>query len=172
MAAEKEAFPEVRHPLEFLEGHHDRQRLICVALERLAADPAADDAAETARMILDYFERELPLHIADEEQDLFPAMQERCDEDDGFDEMMTMLEEEHETDMDLHDRLVPMLQAIAEQRAGLQPYFSHDATAFATLQRRHLAWENGAVLPLARRTLTEADIEAMAKTMTARRRGA
>ncbi len=69
-----DAMPVVRRPLEFLEGHHDRQLLICAALEHLAEESQASDIAETARMVLDYFERELPLHVADEEEDLFPLI--------------------------------------------------------------------------------------------------
>ena len=165
--------PQVRHPLEFLEGHHDRQRLICVALETLAQEPTSKTAPETARMILAYFERELPLHIADEEKDLFPLIRERCDEDDGFDEIVAMLEEEHDSDMDLHSRLVPALKLLADQ-TGLETIdvFARDAISFATLQRRHLAWENGAVLPLARQCLSQEDLDGMAKSITARRQGA
>ena len=60
--------PEVKRAIEFLEGHDDLQRLICTALERLAQDSSGEEAVETATMILDYFEIELPLHIADEER--------------------------------------------------------------------------------------------------------
>jgi hemerythrin-like domain-containing protein len=165
-----DAMPVVRRPLEFLEGHHDRQLLICAALEHLAEEPRAADAAETARMVLDYFERELPLHIADEEEDLFPLMLTRCEEDDGFEEIVALLESEHETDFDLHDGLIPLLGSLAEGAALESPsLFARDALTFATLQRRHLSWENGAVLPLARQRLNQDDLDAMAVTMTQRR---
>jgi hemerythrin-like domain-containing protein len=163
--------PVVRRPLEFLEGHHDRQLLICAALEHLAEEVGADDAGETARMVLDYFEREMPFHIADEEDDLFPLMMQRCHEDDGFEETVAMLEAEHESDRELHDRLVPSLRVLAgghliENHA----VFARDAVSFSTLQRRHLAWENGAVLPLARQRLSEDDLVTMAEAMTRRRK--
>lgn len=162
--------PVVRRPLEFLEGHHDRQLLICAALERLADAPDAVDAGETALLVLEYFERELPFHLADEEDDLFPLMIKRCHEDDGFEETVAMLESEHESDHALHDRLVPALRvlaggAVVENHA----VFARDAISFSTLQRRHLAWENGAVLPLARRRLNDEDLEVMAAAMTRRR---
>lgn len=164
--------PVVRHPLEFLEGHHDRQLLICAALEHLAEEPEAADVAETAGMVLDYFRVELPLHIADEEEDLFPLMRARSHEDEGFEETVAMLEAEHESDLDLHDRLVPVLAVLARGIAAEQhAVFARDAISFSTLQRRHLAWENGTILPLARVCLLEADLEVMARSMTQRRKG-
>ena len=127
--------PEVKRPIEFLEGHHDRQRLICTALERLAQDSYGEEAVETATMTLDYFEIELPLHIADEEQGLFLLMRERSTEHDGFDELIVLLEAEHETDMELHERLVAALKAIAGQTAA---DISQNA-ADAVFQERRLA---------------------------------
>ena len=165
-------FPVMRRPLEFLEGHHDRQLLICAALEHLAQEPGATDAGETAQMVLDYFKREMPFHIADEEEDLFPLMLKRCHEDDGFEETVAMLEAEHESDHELHDRLVPALGVLCGGVAVEDhAVFARDAVSFSTLQRRHLAWENGAVLPLARQRLTNEDLEGMAVAMTLRRTG-
>ncbi len=47
--------------------------------------------------------------------------------------------------------------------------FPHDARAFAIFQRRHLGWENGTVLPLARKRLTDADQAELGRRMAARR---
>ncbi len=162
--------PQVRDPLEFLAGHHDRQSVMCVGLDRLAGNLHDSDARESARHILDYLRDELPLHLADEEEDLFPLMQARCQEDDGFDELHEMLEAEHDSDLSLLDRLLGPLEQLA---GGSMPadadVFARDAVSFSTLQRRHLAWENGALLPLARRRLGREDLSAMAARMTARR---
>ena len=48
---------------------------------------------------------------------------------------------------------------------------ARDAMAFATLQRRHLAWENGTILPLARQRLSAEDKAELGRRMTARRGG-
>ena len=44
-----------------------------------------------------------------------------------------------------------------------------DLRTFAEAQRRHIAWENSLVLPLARKRLTAKDLETMGRNMAARR---
>lgn len=84
--------------------------------------------------MLDYFAREMPFHIADEEDDLFPLMMQRCHEDDGFEETVAMLEAKHESDHELHDRLVSALRVLAGG-ASVENYavFARDAVSFSTL---------------------------------------
>jgi hemerythrin-like domain-containing protein len=170
--AERRAAPQIVDPIEFLFAQHDRQRVICAALDRLAAAPADVGSRETAQLILDYAAGEMPLHLADEEEDLFPRLRARCDPEDGLDNMVDQLEHEHETDSALYKRLEHALHDIA---GGTQPghpeVFASDARAFAMLQRRHLNWENGAILPLARLKLTREDLDDMRVAMAARRHG-
>jgi hemerythrin-like domain-containing protein len=155
------------YPIEFLFGEHDRQRVLCASLERLASDQTSKD---TAAMVLDYYEKELPRHVADEESDLFPMLRRRCEPDDAVGTILDLLDAEHETDFELFRRLIPGLRAIA---AGRRPddlvSFAADARAFAILQRRHLSWENGTVLPLARSRLTTEDQAELGRRMSARR---
>lgn len=161
----------IRHPIEFLFADHDRLRVVCAALERLANDCTAEDAQENAAFALSYLESELPLHIADEEQDLFPLLKRRCAPDDEIDTILALLNDEHEADQEYQLRLLEPLRSIA---AGAQPAdaveFGHAARAFSVFQRRHLAWENGTVLPLARKRLTAADQADMGRRMADRRR--
>jgi len=169
-AAKKQNAAVVRVPLEFLDGHHARQGVICAALEQLATEPAAARAAETAQLVLDYLDNEMPLHIADEEEDLFPLLLQRCGEDDELEAKFAMLRGEHEADDILLQRLQMPLREIAGHAVPVAPeVFARDAIAFATLQRRHLAWENGTILPLARQRLTAEDHSELARRMTARR---
>lgn len=161
----------IRAPLEFLTGHHDRQSAMCAGLERLARDPAAAGAAATARLLLDYLKHELPLHIADEEEDLLPLMKARCTEEDGLEAVCAQIAAEHESDVAFEACLLGPLEAIAAGGTPKRPQvFARDAVAFATLQRRHLAWENGAIIPLARRRLGPDDLARLGAAMTARRR--
>jgi len=160
-------------PIEFLFAQHDRQLVICAALERLAAAPYGAEAAESAQLILDYAEYEMPLHLADEEYDLFPRLTARCDPEDGLEAIVDMLEHEHEADSALYRCLESGLRAIAKGEApDHRDLFARDAHAFAMLQRRHLNWENGTVLPLARQKLSGEDLEGMKHAMAARRQGA
>jgi hemerythrin-like domain-containing protein len=157
----------LRHPIEFLFSEHDRQRVLCASLERLAGDPTS---AETARLVLDYYEEELPRHVADEEEDLFPLLRARCEPDDAIGTILDLLDAEHATDHEIFHRLVPGLKAIAGGgRADAPIAFSADARAFSILQRRHLAWENGTVLPMARSRLGADDQRSLARRMAARR---
>ncbi len=157
-----------RHPIEFLFKEHDRQRVICAALELLAHDCTADSAPENAALVLGYLEHEMPLHIADEEEDLFPLLTRRCAPEDEFEELVALLSSEHETDEKHCLALLAPVRAIVN---GLRPplQFAADARAFAVLQRRHLGWENSTVLPLARRCLTAADRAELGRKMAERR---
>ncbi len=159
-----------RHPIEFLFKEHDRQRVICAALELLADACTADRAPENAALVLGYLEHEMPLHIADEEEDLFPLLTRRCAPEDEIEEFVALLSSEHETDEKHYLALLAPLRAIVN---GLRPpdpvQFAADARAFAVLQRRHLGWENGTVLPLARLRLTAADRAELGRKMAERR---
>ena len=159
-----------RRPIEFLYTEHDRQRVLCAALERLAANPRAPDAREVAAQIVDYCQSRLGPHYSDEEKDLFPMLRLRAEPDDGIGTILDMLCEEHAADDELLKRLIGPLRAIAE-RAPLadEAAFRADAQAFSVLQRRHLAWENGTILPLARRRLKPADEAELGRRMAARR---
>ena len=159
-----------RHPLEFIFAEHDRQRIACAALERLAGNLDAADARDNAAFVLGHLETDLPLHIADEERDLFPLLRERCLADDQIEEMLTLLHDEHDED-DGH--CVALLGPLREIAGGDRPAdaitFVARARAFASFQRRHLGWENGTILPLAERRLNDDDRAALGTAMAARR---
>jgi hemerythrin-like domain-containing protein len=119
-----------------------------------------------------YAAGEKPLQLADEQKDLFPRLIARCDPVDGLDNMVDQLEHEHETDSALYKRLEHELKVIAGGQVPRHPeVFASDARAFAMLQRRHLNWENGTILPLARQKLTPEDLDEMRVAMAARRHG-
>ncbi len=159
-----------RHPIEFLFKEHDRLLEILATLELLAHDCTADRAPENAALVLGYLEHEMPLHIADEEEDLFPLLTRRCAPEDEIDELVALLSSEHETDEKHYLALLAPLRAIVNGRPPPNPMqFAADARAFAVLQRRHLGWENGTVLPLARRRLTAADMAELGRKMAERR---
>lgn len=159
-----------RRPLEFLFTEHDHQRVMCAALARLAEDPAEPDAADNARAILGYLRDRLGHHYGDEEHDLFPLLRLRADPDDGLGAILDLLHDEHVADDGLLKVLLGPLAAIASGRAPEDIVaFKAAANAFSVLQRRHLAWENGTVLPLARRCLTAEDQRELGRRMAARR---
>lgn len=171
-AAELEPIPEnlLREPVEYFYAEHFRQRCLCVALDEVMASPSDPRVPKRAAAILEFLEHELPRHIEDEEQTLFPMLRLRCKAEDRIDQILGLLCEEHERDDVLGAALMAGLRRIAAGTASPSwDAFWRAATAFSETQRRHLAWENAVVLPLVRKRLNVADMVALGRAMAARR---
>ena len=157
-------------PLEAIRLEHDLQLLLCERLLKLANDQEVGSVAQVAETLLAYLTSDLPLHAMDEEEDLFPLLKLRCHPGDGFDAVLAQLEFEHSVDKVLAHHIVIDLKEIAGARAlSSSMRFFADLRSFAECQRRHLAWENGVVLPLAGKRLTPPDLAEMGRNMAARR---
>lgn len=158
-------------PIEFIRQEHSRQFEICDQLEDLpnALDSMLD--LDWARSIQSFLFKDLPMHVEDEELDLFPILSERCSGYEGFDLMLSQLTSEHQLDLDLVEPIKAELQVILEAGAPRnRGRLLMHLRAFAETQRRHLLWENRIVLPLAEKHLTVGDREALSAKLTARRR--
>jgi iron-sulfur cluster repair protein YtfE (RIC family) len=158
-----------REPIDCLYADHFRLRVICGLLARLAGDDVADTAADIAPAVIAYLERDLPMHIADEE-DLLPLLCARCDPADNIDAAAATLQEEHRNELRLGEALLPGLKRIAadpgpEQRATI----GRQLAGIADDMRRHMVKEECLVLPLAKRRLLPADMTAIGRRMAARR---
>jgi hemerythrin-like domain-containing protein len=151
-------------------AEHERIRRCCEQLTRLAEDPGAEDAAEISAQILDYIENELPMHVADEEEDLFPLLKQASPTDERLMSVLELLRVEHQDDVEYGRTLREPLRLIS---AGLPPadgaMFAQYARTFSMLQRRHQALENNVVLPAAFENLTPADKAELGRKMAARR---
>ena len=160
-------------PLDALLAEHFRQRTMCDLLDRLAADLSDLRAAELAHTILTYLREQLPLHILDEERDLFELLRDRTLATEAIEEAFAQMRREHEEDARVAGLVISGLERLA---AGGQPddgmEFSAAARAFAEAQRRHVAYENNRILPLARTRLTRKDLNRLSRRMAARRRPA
>jgi iron-sulfur cluster repair protein YtfE (RIC family) len=64
-------------PIEFILEEHDRQLEVCALLEDLLATPDSQLQPQSALPLLEYLTKDLPTHIEDEEQDLFPLLASR-----------------------------------------------------------------------------------------------
>ena len=167
--------PSLDEPLEMLEACHDRIEAQLKTLERLVPHLAAHgndgQAQQAALAILRYFDRAGPNHHEDEEKDLFPTLRQRVSADDS--EATQSLIDELLRD---HAQMALALAAVRQQLHPLangQPDGTLDAASvqrLATLYRQHIDKENQRLLPLARRTLSAADIATLSQHMTARRR--
>ena len=171
--AEKiEAIPEnlFREPVDYLYADHFRQRVVCGLLDEIAGDHEAARVPEIAGLVLDYLLRDLPQHVADEEQDLFPRLRARCRPEDEVERILMLLSEEHARDQEVVLALPAGLRSLVEGRPLPQPeLFVQAASTFAECQRRHLAWEEGVIFPLARKRLQPDDLAELGRNMAARR---
>ncbi len=157
-------------PIDFILHEHDRQVEICDALETLISVLDLEPVRARAGALLHFLTVDLPLHIEDEELDLFPLLRARCEPSDEMAEVLDQLTLEHEEDRELASVIVADLTAL---RDGREPShmvrFHSNVRAFCELQRRHLIWENRLVLPLARGQLSVADKADLGQRMIARR---
>jgi hemerythrin-like domain-containing protein len=155
-------------PLDFLEAEHYRQRAALAHLERVRAEASPERRASLARLVLDFVINDVAAHVADEEGDLFPLLRRRCPESDGIERVLALVSAEHGRDRDLAAPVAEGL-ALCARREAPGEGFAAAVAAFVDSQRRHLAWENAFVLPLARKRLTRHDRRRLAAAMAARR---
>ena len=162
--------PELVHePLNWLFAEHYRHRQLCRLLERVGA--ATVLLREEADEVLLFLQRDMPLHLIDEEDDLFPLLRRRCLPGDDLGPMLGTLSADHRDDLERTLRLVAVLaHAVAE---GSPPGHDRESrrlfTDFALHERRHIALENAVILPIARLRLTADDLKALSRRMAARR---
>lgn len=153
-------------PLDWILKEHERQKQLCANLEKIADDLPSAVESDLVSEVLVYLRTELPAHIRDEEDYLFPLLARRVLPEDGFETIRSQLHSEHVTDECYALELSDALDEIAHGRKPTNPNtLGHMLRACFESHRRHLAWENAVVLPLARRRLTENDLETLATDM-------
>jgi len=162
------------HPIEILDGCHERILRNCELVERIAAHVASkgpDEEARTAAAgVIRYFDTAGANHHRDEEQDLFPALQHSAPsaELNAVFALIFRLRTDHKNLDALWSDMRRRLAAVAEGRdRELTPAA---ARHFAAAYKHHIALEEAELLPLARRVLDERLLKVLGGSM-ARRRG-
>ena len=159
----------LREPLVWFFAEHYRHRDVCKRL--LVLLDTVDHDADALQAIHDFLESDLPIHIIDEEDDLFPLLRRRCEPDDHIENVLGMLSGEHANDMhDAQAVKTVIAKAISEER-GLRCYSESRSVIehFCSAQKRHIAMENAVVLPIARIRITESDLQSLGQRLAARR---
>jgi len=161
----------LREPLAWFFAEHIRHRQMCGCVEEVAA--GADFDPQRIGAIVDFLRVDLPLHILDEEEDLFPLLCRRALPEDDLDQILGELLAEHRSDLDEAQRVRALLERSLTHRAtrGLDAGQLRTLIAFASQERRHLAIENAVVLPIARLRLTRDDLADLSRRLAARRAG-
>ena len=165
--------PSLDEPLEMLEACHERIEAQLKTLERLLdylpQHGADEQARQAARNVLRYFDLAGPNHHEDEERNLFPTLMARA----GAEEVAVVQALVSDLLAD-HVRMAVALDIVRQQ---LRPIADGTGAALeeaavrrlAEVYRQHIEKENRDLLPLSRRLLPPADVEALSRAMTERR---
>jgi len=156
-------------PLEFFFAEHFRHRQLCGLIDQLSTATFFD--AGPIAEVVDFLRFEAPIHIIDEEEDLFPLLRRRCLPEDELEGVLGVLSAEHKADGVLGRTVRDYLEHCLDTRAapGVSVAGRRDLAAFAAQERRHLALENAVVLPIARQRLSLEDLAGLARRLAARR---
>ena len=145
-------------PLDFLSAEHARQRALLGHLERLARKPSGAAQVAMARALAAWLACELPMHLRDEEESLYPRLGSSAGP-----VIRTLTEE---------NRAAAALRAeLSLIATGQRPSdrFTPAALDFVAGYRRHLAVEDVEVMPAARRSLSSIACKVITREMAARR---
>jgi hemerythrin-like domain-containing protein len=155
-------------PIEYLYVEHSRQRLACNLLQQQLEAKTPDPEIVTALKL--YLSRDLGLHIVDEEENLFALLRSRARPEDELENLLQQLSVEHARDEKLSNEMIGALdKMIAGEALSKRSNAYKTIAEFVTAERRHLALENGALLPIARLRLTAKDLVNLGERMAARR---
>lgn len=154
-------------PLEFIHEDHLRERQICIMLDEIADDATA--SLESVAEVVSFLSKELPLHLKDEEEDLFPLLQERCEPEDEISKVIVKLLSDHVHAAEDTPPVIAILERLGQGANELTTNERESLKEFAGHSRRHLILENAVILPFARLRLTERDLETLCLRMCQRR---
>lgn len=149
-------------PIGLIAEEHALQRELCDLLESIADGlPHSFDKA-LAVIAVSILEGSVPRHMRLEEEALFPLLRLRIPNDDSLHAALDCLEEEHERDGAALDELTDALRTAAETGSVSNPdMLGYMLRGYFDSQRRHIAWEDRVVLPVARQVLTVADLASL-----------
>lgn len=162
-----QAAPDFNDPIGLLLACHERMLGMCDLLERMVEyqqEKGVDaDMAESAKKLLNYFDTAAPHHHADEDEDLFPHLQEI----EGAGVLLKALTAQH----GLHDMLWSKLRVCLEKLAEQQECAQLGALSqtFVSAYRAHIEIENDRLLPMAAQALSDDQLKAIGASMAARR---
>ncbi len=154
-------------PLAFIHEDHLRERQICTLIDEIAHGAMPETDAVSA--VLCFLTIELPLHLKDEEEDLFPLLRRRCEPEDEIEKVIAKLLKDHGHADEDTPQVVAILEDLANEARAPKQGEKDMLLAYAAHSRRHLILENAIILPFARLRLTETDLETLYIRMCQRR---
>lgn len=149
-------------PIGLIAEEHALQRELCDLLEAIADGLPHRFDTGLAVIAVSILEGSVPRHMRLEEEALFPVLRNRVALEDPLHAALACLEEEHERDgaslVELTDGLKTAAQQGSVQNADMLGYMLR---GYFDSQRRHIAWEDRVVLPVARQVLTQGDLTSL-----------
>lgn len=155
------------HPLARIENEHAVQRALCDSLERIADGLPHSVDFPLAAAAVPLLRDSLALHMAMEEQVLFPLLRRRAEPEDNIDGILGQVKAEHEVDRALALEIAARLEEMVEARSAANPnVLGYLLRGFFETKRRHMSWENNVILRLARRRMNDDDLGLLSREMS------
>ncbi|MEI7843894.1 MAG: hemerythrin domain-containing protein [Gallionellaceae bacterium] len=164
-----EPAPSFDTPLEMLLACHGRIQAQCATLKKLILHLPKQgcdvQAQQAATNILRYFDSAGVYHHQDEEIDLFPLL--LATNSTAANNLISRLLDEHQAMEAAWQTLCPLLSGVIT--GSLIAFDNAAAEHFIDVYDRHIALENGQLLPLAKQFLAAEQLAQLGRSMAARR---
>ena len=161
MENDEHSDPAKEELLACIEKEHQAERNLCDMLERIADNMLEPLDTELARTGIVTLRRCLKRHVALEETYLYPVLTKRLCPDGLAENLLEHIRCEHTTDESLaHDTADQLELALERGRVENPEMLGYMLRGFFECRRRHIAWEDAIVLPLARLRLSAMDFRA------------
>lgn len=158
-------------PIAVFEVDHLLKVELCHVLEALADGLPHEANKSQAEIAVTVLRNVLPDHIALEEQHLFPLLMRRNEGDPRCNQLLEQLKHEHDSDEAFGYEIAEELEwLIGDGTARNAEMLGYMLRGFFVAIRRHVKWENATVLPLARQTLSEPDLNELRQAIIERSR--
>jgi iron-sulfur cluster repair protein YtfE (RIC family) len=155
------------NPLDFIHEDHLRERETCAQLDSLASAETPD--ANEAACVLTFLRNGLPLHLEDEQEDLFPLLKRRCKPEEKIDRVIARLSADHRRAKEDTPAVVTILEGIEAANRKISNDEKSILVRYSAHARRHLTIDNAIIQPFARLRLTDLDLETLRLRMMERR---
>jgi len=144
--------------LDSIEKEHQAELNLCDMLEKIADNLLEPLDMEMTRSGIVTMRRCLKRHVELEEKYLYPVLTKRLCPGDLAENLLEHIRFEHSSDESLaHDTADQLEQALVSGRAANPEMLGYMLRGFFECRRRHIAWEDAIILPLARYRLSAKD---------------
>ena len=154
------------NPLDFILEDHSQQNDWCDSLETIADSLPVNIDYDLVEGCLAFLEGPLEAHLKDEDYGLLPLLKKRVLPEDNLDLLFKEIEQEHQmiegATIEVKEHLEALLRNVKDVDSNA---FGYLLRSFFEAHRRHIAWENLVMIPLARRRLTQGDLDELKRIM-------